>query len=106
MVAASAPFDRGEALAMLRDKLPRHMVPSRIEVVRSLPRTASGKLDRLATLGVKGRPVRAGSPSSAGRPCPRLVSAMSWSRHGRADGDRRRRTVTCGGRRAHIRRQS
>ncbi|MET7335088.1 amino acid adenylation domain-containing protein [Nonomuraea sp. NPDC005650] len=48
VVATSASFDRGEVLAMLRDKLPAHMVPARIDVVPSLPRTASGKLDRLA----------------------------------------------------------
>ena len=48
VVATSLPFDRAEALAMLRDKVPAHMVPSRIEVVSSFPRTPSGKLDRLA----------------------------------------------------------
>ncbi|MER5648740.1 amino acid adenylation domain-containing protein [Streptosporangium sp. NPDC002524] len=48
VVATSLPFDRAGVLAMLRDKVPAHMVPSRIEVVSSFPRTPSGKLDRLA----------------------------------------------------------
>ncbi|WP_158558033.1 amino acid adenylation domain-containing protein [Spongiactinospora gelatinilytica] len=54
VVTTAVPFDRDEALAALRDRLPEHMVPSRVEVVRELPRTASGKLDRLAV----GRPAR------------------------------------------------
>ncbi|ONI86950.1 hypothetical protein ALI144C_09870 [Actinosynnema sp. ALI-1.44] len=35
-------------LAMLRDRLPAYMVPAGVEVVGSFPRTASGKIDRLA----------------------------------------------------------
>ena len=35
-------------LADLRDRLPAHMVPVRADVVGSLPRTPSGKVDRLA----------------------------------------------------------
>jgi amino acid adenylation domain-containing protein len=35
-------------LAGLRDRLPAHMVPVRADVVGSLPRTPSGKVDRLA----------------------------------------------------------
>ncbi|KAF2774994.1 amino acid adenylation domain-containing protein [Streptomyces sp. OM5714] len=35
-------------LADLRDRLPSHMVPVRADVVAALPRTPSGKIDRLA----------------------------------------------------------
>ncbi|WP_165956519.1 amino acid adenylation domain-containing protein [Kribbella antibiotica] len=39
-------------LATLRERLPAYMVPTGIEVVASLPRTASGKIDRLALRSV------------------------------------------------------
>jgi thioesterase domain-containing protein/acyl carrier protein len=48
-VAASdarlTPCDLAEAL---RDRLPRHMVPARIEILDALPVTGNGKLDRAA----------------------------------------------------------
>ena len=43
-----AVLDRAAVLAELRRVLPGYMVPSRLEVVGSLPRTPSGKLDRRA----------------------------------------------------------
>ena len=38
-------------LAGLQDRLPTHMVPARVVIVGSLPRTPSGKVDRLALAG-------------------------------------------------------
>lgn len=55
LVADATPPDQAAMLAVLRDRLPDHMVPSRIDVVGALPRTASGKLDRRA-LTVPPRP--------------------------------------------------
>ncbi|GAA4183153.1 hypothetical protein GCM10022252_10130 [Streptosporangium oxazolinicum] len=63
VVTTSLPFDRAEALAVLRDKVPAHMVPSYVEVVASFPRTPSGKLDRLAVATSATVP---GSPPSSG----------------------------------------
>jgi D-alanine--poly(phosphoribitol) ligase subunit 1 len=52
VVPKSAPEDTAAwtagLLAGLRDRLPAHMVPVRADVVGSLPRTPSGKVDRLA----------------------------------------------------------
>jgi acyl-coenzyme A synthetase/AMP-(fatty) acid ligase len=51
-VPKSAPADAlawtAGLLAALRDRLPAYMVPVRAEVVEALPRTPSGKVDRLA----------------------------------------------------------
>ncbi|WP_443075636.1 AMP-binding enzyme [Streptosporangium sp. NBC_01469] len=68
VVATSLPFDRAEVLAMLRDKVPAHMVPSHIEVVSSFPRTPSGKLDRLAVATPATVPGSAPSPGSGPMP--------------------------------------
>ncbi|WP_436762340.1 amino acid adenylation domain-containing protein [Streptosporangium sp. V21-05] len=72
VVATSLPFDRAGALAVLRDKVPAHMVPSRIEVVSSFPRTSSGKLDRLA---VATSATATGSPAASG-PGPAIGPAI------------------------------
>ncbi|MFB9301299.1 AMP-binding protein, partial [Kibdelosporangium philippinense] len=52
LVPKSAPEDTSAwtagLLADLRDRLPAYMVPVRVDVVESLPRTPSGKVDRLA----------------------------------------------------------
>ncbi|WP_162795004.1 amino acid adenylation domain-containing protein [Nonomuraea lactucae] len=48
VVARPGQFDPAEAAALLRGRLPEHMVPAGIELVPSLPRTPSGKLDRRA----------------------------------------------------------
>jgi D-alanine--poly(phosphoribitol) ligase subunit 1 len=52
VVPKSAPPDPAAwtagLLADLRDRLPDHMVPAHADVVGSLPRTPSGKIDRLA----------------------------------------------------------
>jgi non-ribosomal peptide synthetase component F len=52
LVPKSAPADASAwtagLLAALRDRLPAYMVPVRAEVVEALPRTPSGKVDRLA----------------------------------------------------------
>ncbi|AWW35492.1 amino acid adenylation domain-containing protein [Streptomyces cadmiisoli] len=52
LVPKSAPEDPAAwatgLIADLRDRLPAHMVPVRTDVVPSLPRTPSGKVDRLA----------------------------------------------------------
>ncbi|AOS61840.1 amino acid adenylation domain-containing protein [Actinoalloteichus hymeniacidonis] len=52
LIPKSAPADTSTwtagLLAQLRDRLPAYMVPVRVDVVDSLPRTPSGKVDRLA----------------------------------------------------------
>jgi amino acid adenylation domain-containing protein len=46
--ALDTPFNVDEVLAHLRSKLPSYMVPSSLQVLRELPLTANGKLDRQA----------------------------------------------------------
>ncbi len=46
--APTPPDTRG----YLRERLPEHMVPSRVIFLDSLPRTSSGKVDRRALLGI------------------------------------------------------
>ncbi|MFJ6573338.1 amino acid adenylation domain-containing protein [Streptomyces sp. NPDC091292] len=53
-VAESGELDTAEMLAALRGKLPAYMVPARVELVPSLPRTPSGKLDRRAAASGQG----------------------------------------------------
>ena len=36
-----------ELLTVLKDKLPRYMLPNRVKALESLPLTANGKLDRI-----------------------------------------------------------
>src|SRR4029450_12138497 len=56
----------GALRAALRQRLPEPMVPSRILVVRELPRTPSGKVDRKALPDLQARRGRAGtSPRGA-----------------------------------------
>ncbi|MET7951705.1 amino acid adenylation domain-containing protein [Micromonospora sp. NPDC005324] len=47
-------------LTALRDRLPAYMVPVRAEVVEALPRTPSGKVDRLALAAWDTRPTASG----------------------------------------------
>ncbi|MET0493585.1 MAG: amino acid adenylation domain-containing protein [Actinoplanes sp.] len=64
LVPKSAPADTSAwtagLLAGLRDRLPAYMVPVRADVVGSLPRTPSGKVDRLALAA------RASGPAARG----------------------------------------
>jgi D-alanine--poly(phosphoribitol) ligase subunit 1 len=48
VVPAAAPPEPASLAAALGRTLPDYMIPSRIVLVGSLPRTPSGKLDRLA----------------------------------------------------------
>lgn len=64
LVPKSAPADASAwtagLLAALRDRLPAYMVPVRADVVESLPRTPSGKVDRLALAGRETAPAAGG----------------------------------------------
>ncbi|GGK01900.1 hypothetical protein GCM10011583_36940 [Streptomyces camponoticapitis] len=57
---ALAP-DHASVLDSLRARLPKHMIPSSIEIVESLPLNGNGKVDRLAL----------SSPTKEGVPAPR-----------------------------------
>ena len=50
-----AAFDRAAALAYCRERLAEHKVPRSLIVVRQLPRTARGKLDRAALAALADR---------------------------------------------------
>jgi len=58
LVSVSEPRTGEDIRAWVRDRLPRHMVPSRIEVDDQLPLTASGKVDRVRAAALL-RPGRA-----------------------------------------------
>lgn len=58
--AGSAPGSAASAsglMAFLADRLPGHLLPDRIEVIDELPRTSTGKVDRVA-LGERVHPGR------------------------------------------------
>lgn len=67
LVPKSAPKDASAwaagRLAALRDRLPAYMIPVRAEVVEALPRTPSGKVDRLALAARDPKPAAAGKTS-------------------------------------------
>jgi len=46
------PLDEGELRAFARRRLPRHMVPRRVETLERLPLSANGKIDRRALAAV------------------------------------------------------
>ncbi|GAA2696165.1 MULTISPECIES: amino acid adenylation domain-containing protein [Actinosynnema] len=46
VVPSGTDFSPVAALAALRERLPEHMVPTKVELAGSLPRTPSGKVDR------------------------------------------------------------
>jgi amino acid adenylation domain-containing protein len=52
--AAGATLDTREVLAHCRARLPRYMVPDRLEVRAALPKTATGKLDRRSLRNLAG----------------------------------------------------
>ena len=43
-------IDSSELIALLKDKLPRYMIPNKVEKLEAMPFTANGKLDRIALL--------------------------------------------------------
>jgi acyl-CoA synthetase (AMP-forming)/AMP-acid ligase II len=45
---AGAELSQADLKRHLADRLPRYMIPAAIEVLRELPRSASGKIDRLS----------------------------------------------------------
>lgn len=55
VVADPAAVSEATLKAALRERLPEYMVPSRIRLVPSLPRTRSGKVDRLAVQAAEER---------------------------------------------------
>jgi amino acid adenylation domain-containing protein len=50
VVCADGSLTTGRLTRMLRNRLPRHLIPSRIEIVAELPLSGNGKVDRLALL--------------------------------------------------------
>ena len=42
----SGDIETGEVITVLKDKLPRYMIPNKVEKLDRLPLTANGKIDR------------------------------------------------------------
>ncbi|MCL6449692.1 MAG: acyl--CoA ligase [Acetobacteraceae bacterium] len=53
-VVARRPLEQAELFEHCRRVLPEHMVPRDVEFLPALPRTPSGKVDRLALVGARG----------------------------------------------------
>ncbi|MDW5324853.1 non-ribosomal peptide synthetase [Plantactinospora sp. KLBMP9567] len=68
-----ADADVAELRAFLGDRLPGYLVPSRLVPVDTLPRTASGKVDRLALPALRPAPRPAARP--AANPAEQVIAA-------------------------------
>ncbi|SCF07752.1 amino acid adenylation domain-containing protein [Micromonospora haikouensis] len=58
VAAADGAVDPAEIVGYLRGRLPSYLVPSRLVVVDELPRTDTGKVDRMAVAAADGDPAR------------------------------------------------
>lgn len=68
VAAPAATVDPARVRAGVADRLPTHLVPDRVVVHATLPRTAGGKADRLALAGAADPGAGAGASTSAGAP--------------------------------------
>ncbi len=76
---------------LLRDTLPRPMIPSRIEIVAALPRTPSGKVDRQTLAGVFARSLHDGRWNRAAAKPGRGTARCDLGRAAPVPADRRDR---------------